>query len=71
MNKILMLLYLLVVVDIIERNQQMQTSYKTAAANSGRGTRLYRPFSPLCRYHRICRRYGNINYCWAQKICTI
>ena len=44
MNKILMLLYLLVFVDIIERNQQKQTSCKTAAANSQRWTRLYRPF---------------------------
>ena len=71
MNKIFMLSYVLIVVDVIERNQQKQTSYQTAAAHRQRRTRFNRPISPICRYQRICGRYGHIKYCWPQKICTI
>ena len=64
-----MLLYLLLVVDIIERNQQKQTAYQAAATHRRR--RFYRPVHHIiCRYQRACVRYGYSNYCWPRKICT-
>ena len=67
-----MLLYLLVVVDFIEKSQRNQTSYKTAAAHRRRGLKiLHRPIRIfICRYQRVCERYGYSNYCLPRKICT-
>ena len=71
MNKIFMLLYLFVDVNIMERNRQKQTLCQAAAARRRHQLRIIRTIYPLCRYQRICRSYQNIAYCWPQKICKI
>lgn len=70
MDKVFMLLYLLLVVDIIEKNQQKQTSYQAAAVSRRRNFRIFRPIPPRCNYHIRCKRYGYFHFCWWQRICT-
>ena len=60
-----MLLYFLVVVDIIERIQQKQTSYQTAARR-----RVARPLPPKCHYQWRCARRGRFHFCWPRQICS-
>ena len=66
-----MLLYLLVDVNIMERNRQKQTLCQAAAVPRQHQPRIIRTIYPLCRYQRICGSYQNIVYFWPQKICTI
>ena len=68
MKKIYMLLYLLVVVDIKETNQQKQTSHLTRSYR--RFLFKHGGFLPKCRDQLICRIVWNYRYCWPEEICT-
>ena len=70
MKKVYMLVCLLVVVDIIERNQQKQTSYQAAAARFRPQTHNRDGFLPICSDQRTCRTYLTFKVCWPIKICT-
>ena len=76
MNKICILVYLLVVVDIIETNPQEPTSYKAFAVLGKQvetpvvTTKSFDGFPPLCSDQRICIRVWYFSVCWTEEICT-
>ena len=72
MNKICILVYLLVVVDIIEANPQEPTSYKAFAVLETPvfTTTSFDGFPPLCSDQRICITVWYFTVCWTEEICT-
>ena len=70
MKKVYMLVCLLVVVDIIEKSQQKQTSYQAAAARLRPRTRNRDGLPPKCNDQRTCRTYPTFKVCWPISICT-
>ena len=70
MDKILTLLLIVVVVDIIARNQPKGISHQTNAVRRYQYRRRFRAMKPRCRHEPICFRWWGPRLCFWKRICT-